>query len=80
MDTILIDCYQNLANAIVELAANDYIWALKAYRKNRRIRYCVIVIEETEKFFLSEYFVLLTSVDGEYLMKRIRRECGYHGE
>lgn len=78
MEKVIIECYQRLANAIVTQAANDYIWALKALKKQRRVNFCVAVINENEEFFRSEYFVALTNSDGEYLIQRIRKECGYN--
>lgn len=77
MDKVIIKCYQRLANAIIKQAANDYIWALCAYKKQRRVKFCVAVINDVEEFFLSEYFVAITNSDGEYLIQRIRKECGW---
>ena len=66
---------ENLVIAIVRQALIDYRDALKALKKNsnnidkRRIK------NECEIFFNSEYFTLLTNVDGTYLLKNIERMC-----
>ena len=33
-------------------------------------------IQDVEKFFRSEWYQLLTSVDGEYLLRRLEEEAG----
>lgn len=78
MEDVIIKCYQNLASAIVEQAAHDYIWALMALKKQRRVNFCVAVINDIEDFFRSQYFVAITDLDGEYLIQQIRKECGYN--
>lgn len=78
MEKVIIKCYQRLANNIVEQAANDYIWALMALKKQRRVNFCVAVINDIEDFFRSQYFIAITNLDGECLIKRIRKECGYN--
>jgi len=66
---------ENLVIAIVRQALIDYRDALKALKKNpnnidkRRIK------NECEIFFNSEYFTLLTNVDGIYLLKNMERMC-----
>lgn len=58
--------YENLANAIIERAAEDYKAAL---REKRAIE---ANINSIERFFASQYFELLTKVDGPSLMRKIR--------
>ena len=68
------DNYQNLANAIVLLAVNDYKKALKTlsiYPKDRTVQYQK---RQIEQFFLSEYYKLLTSVDGERLIRKLNED------
>lgn len=67
-----MDGYQSLANAIVELAAKDYRRSLK---KNPRNREAMSMAMECERFFKSEWIKALTSVDGEYIMNRLREEA-----
>lgn len=67
--------YEELANAIVLQACNDYKSAYK-----RQLRRSGIVntpdpeVVELETFFRSAWYATLTSVDGEYLMERLRKE------
>ena len=67
--------YVELANAIVLQACNDY---RRAYARELR-RYGFTSkpdpeFAELERFFHSDWYKTLTSVDGEYLMQRIRYE------
>ena len=65
--------YENLAKAIVIQAVDDY-------RRQLRGLPCVeergsyITIEKLEEFFLSEWFFILTNVDGETILNRLKRE------
>ena len=63
--------YQDLANAIVERAVEDYRYVLSGYSKKEN---APLKEKEIEKFFLGEWFSLLTNIDGKDLLKRIRRE------
>ena len=64
--------YEDLANAIITRAAEDYRNALKG------ISYCHKspghIIKEIERFFRSNYFKILTAVDGELLIENLRQE------
>ena len=66
--------YEELANAIVFQACKDY---KRAYSRELR-RYGFgkpdPQLAELERFFRSDWYKTLTSVDGEYLMKRIQDE------
>ena len=75
MRTPEIDPYQELANAIVIMAAKDYRRALRIQRRNPDSHAAKIKIDEIERFFRSEWYQLLTSVDGEMLITRLREEC-----
>jgi len=59
-----IECYKNLANAVIIQAAEDLRIKLKKGES----------IKEFFKFFNSEYFAVLTNVDGKTLLKRILKE------
>lgn len=65
--------YQNLANAIVKQAVEDYRKALrgKSYRHDKDP---APVITEIEKFFKSDYFEMLTKVKGDFLIEKLRKE------
>lgn len=66
--------YEKLANAIVLQAVSDYRAALKKVKKNPKNRDAIDEVLQIEKFFRSEWYQVLTSVDGEYLIDRLRKE------
>lgn len=68
------DSCENLANAIVVQAAEDYRRALKALKRCDRDREAIAMKEECERFFQSGWFSVLTSVNGEWLMRKLREE------
>ncbi|MBQ1422800.1 MAG: hypothetical protein IIY97_08545 [Firmicutes bacterium] len=55
--------YENLANAIVLQAVKDY-----------RLTDDEAELAEIERFFRSDWFGVLTDVDPEYLIRRLRKE------
>ena len=65
-NTTIINPYQLLAEAIILRAVDDYRKALKYDHRGIK-RNC-------EKFFRSEWFSILTNLDGETLIKRLRAE------
>ena len=69
-----LEPYMNLANAIVVQAANDYRAALKALALNREDRDAQVEKKECERFFQSGWFSVLTTVDGEWLMRKLKEE------
>jgi hypothetical protein len=66
--------YENLANAIILQAAKDYRVALKSLKANPRSRAALSDMTELERFFRSEWFATLTSVDGEMLIRSLQME------
>lgn len=67
--------YENLANAIVIQACKDYRKAYKRYlRKARSAHNDTSELKELERFFHSNWYKTLTSIDGDYLMERLRQE------
>ena len=67
--------YEDIANAIVLQACKDYKGAYKRYlRRYGRVDRTDPQLAELEQFFRSDWYRTLTSVDGEYLMKRIQYE------
>lgn len=67
--------YEALANAIVLQAVNDYRTVLKKVKKNPNNRTALDEALQIERFFRSQWYQVLTSVDGEYLINRLRREA-----
>ena len=68
------DPYEQLANAIVIQAADDYRIALKKIKAHPKDRKAIDEAVEIERFFRSGWYSQLTSVDGEYLIKRLQGE------
>lgn len=74
VDTSPIErAYEDLANAIIGSAVNDYRKALNGYSYDKR-KTPDSLVRELEKFFRSDYFGVLTKLDGEYLISRLRAE------
>ena len=65
------DPYEDLANAIIVQAANDYREILSNYRSYDKRPSTAIALE---KFFRSEWYHILTKLDGEYIIESIRKE------
>lgn len=68
------DPYQNLANAIVAQAAEDYLLALKKLKKNPRNRMAMDEAMQLEKFFHSGWYEILIDVDPDYLIRKLREK------
>lgn len=69
-----LDPYENLANGIILQAVEDYRKALKKLSKNSRNKDAEAEAASIEQFFRSEWFEMLTDVDGQYLIRRIGEE------
>ena len=63
---------EDLSNAIILQAVKDYRIDLAGGSVNGRDSKSVVA--ECERFFQSEWFRELTDLDGEYLIKTIRKE------
>jgi len=70
------DPYENLANAIVAAAAKDYITALKKLKRKPNNKIAMQEAMDLERFFHSAWYAQLTSVDPDYLIRRLRNEVG----
>lgn len=67
--------YENIANAIILQACKDYRRAYRLHVRTYRLGDKPNEkLGELERFFRSDWYRTLTTVDGEYLMKRIRDE------
>lgn len=71
----MTDPYENLANAIVLQAVKDYRDALKRLKKKPGNQSAMSDAMECERFFRSNWYKVLTSVDGEYLINKLREEA-----
>ena len=69
------DPYENLANAIVLQAVKDYRNALKRLKKKSGNKAAMADALECARVFRSGWYKTLTSVDGEYLITKLREEA-----
>lgn len=67
-----LDGYIQLAHTIVAVAAESYKYTLLAVRHHTRSDSVYRRKEELESFFLSEWFGLLSGLDGRYFIKRMQ--------
>jgi len=63
-----------LANAIILQSVKDYREAIKKLKRNPKNKDAKHTIIEVERFFHSAWYRELTSVDGDFLMKKLRME------
>lgn len=69
-----MDGYENLANAIILQAVKDYRKALRKLNRNSQNKDAKRTVSDVERFFRSDWYKALTSVDGELLIKKLREE------
>ena len=68
------NAYENLANAIIAQAAEDYRAALKKIKAHPKNKDAIDEALRIERFFRSGWYSQLTSVDGECLIRRLQAE------
>lgn len=68
------DNYNNLANAIILQAAKDYRKALRTLSMNPNNRSAQYERRRIEQFFRSSWFGVLTSIDPEMLIAKLKAE------
>ena len=66
---------RNLADGIILFATKDYMKAVKQLKKNPKYRSAMAVATECEDFFRGNWFKCLTTIDGEWLIARLREEA-----
>jgi hypothetical protein len=69
MNNVIDKNYEDLANGIILQAVHDYRSLLSGFPPTGDVN-----IDECERFFMSDWFEILTKVDGEMLMNKIRKE------
>ena len=67
----MIQPFEDLANAIILQAVKDYRSALK-YSKNTQ--YPSATVRSIEKFFHSTWFSILSDIDPDYLISKLKKE------
>lgn len=68
-------CWEELANAVVLQAVKDYRtaeWRVSRYADAKKSQ---VRIRECERFFRSEWFRVLTEINGEELIRQLRSEA-----
>ncbi len=70
----MIENYEKLANAIILQAVKDYRAARKKLKKQPRNKDAEIMINDTERFFRSDWFTALTDVDGALILRKLQEE------
>lgn len=68
------DPYESLANAIILSAVSDYRAALKRVKCNPKSKTALDKALQIEKFFRSPWYQQLTSVDREFLIRKLQDE------
>ena len=68
------DPYEALGNAIILQAVKDYRVALKRIKANPKNRTALAEALTIEKFFRGPLYSVLTSVDPEFLISKLRAE------
>lgn len=66
--------YEELANAIILQAVKDYREALRLLSMNPNDKSAQRDKTSIERFFRSEWFSILTDLNGELLMKKLKEE------
>ena len=70
----MMDPFERLANAIIIQASADYRLALKQLRQNPLFQPAIRMSYEVERFFRSDWFSILTRINGIELLARLKTE------
>ena len=65
---------ENLAHAIILQAVRDYRDVRKILKKYPKHELSLKMREEIEEFFLSDWFTVLTKLEGKTLLEKLREE------
>ena len=69
-----VDCYQNLANAIVLQAVRDYEAVLRRLMRNPRNQDAQREKKRLERFFFSQWYSVLTDLDPHRLISGVMKQ------
>ena len=72
-DKTTVQCWEDLANAIVMQAAEDYRAACSALRRRPDLKVQADRKRSLERFFRSRWFHTLSAMDVEPLLEEIRK-------
>lgn len=65
--------FEDLGNSVIARAAKDYKRAVRLLKKDPEDLESIIIKEEIEEFFLSDWFNVLTNLDGNNLLRRLKK-------
>lgn len=68
------EAYTQLAKEIILMAASDYKLALSQIKDNPKDGEAIHEALMIERFFRSDWYIALSSIDGEYMIRRLRKE------
>lgn len=71
---MLIDPYVKLANAVILQTVKDYRTARSKLKKNPENERAKLMVKDLERFFRSDYFAVLSNLDGDALLERLEEE------
>lgn len=66
--------YESLANAIIVQAVKDYREALQRLDRHPEKKEYKAEVSSLERFFCSNWYQMLTDLDGNLLMRKIREK------
>ena len=72
--TDTLEPYRALANAIILQAAKDYRKALRRIHKYPKDAAAIAEKDNCERFFHSDWYGILTKVDGDMLIRKLQEE------
>ncbi len=75
-----MDPYEALRNSIVLQAVKDWRLAVQRLDKRPKSNPDIIVRDECERFFLSDYFQELTNMDGSTILRKLKEEEGIYDD
>ena len=73
-----VQCWEDLANAVVMQAIADYAWAVRRLKKRPDLKAVETERRSLERFFGSRWFHTLSGLDKETLKIMIRKEIVSH--
>jgi len=68
------DAYERLANAIILQAVKDYRVALRRLKTHPHNKVALSAKRSVERFFRSNWFEVLTSIEPETLIRKLKAE------
>ena len=71
---LLKENFEKLAQEIIVQAAKDYRDALRILKNDPENYEAKEDVRQVEKFFLGDFYAKLTTVPGEFLIKKLRKE------